>query len=387
MPAPSPTHILRQHNAQINALAFSADNSLIYSGDSDGMVCIVYCKILRPVSLWQAHTGSILGIEGWDGKVVTHGRDNKLHVWLLPAIIEAISDSTSSSLEQPTLVYSLDVNALNYCRFSLLPGSAHDPSSSTALVAVPNLVDSDFVDIWELPSLQRLHAAVGKASQEPATSDGTGRTKTGIVMSIHLYRAPAGLGSRSGQLRIVAGYEDGSVRLQVYDGLASTSIEGQGWVNLWSCKVHRESVMHLAVSADLTFGLTISADHLIGKYGLKDDLAEGRATIHRTKHPGNGAIAIRSDGRVCAVAGWDGSIRLYSTKTFKSLGALAYHRDSCYAVAFACLHPRQRDPNDDDSDDEQEADKRTRWLAAGGKDTRVSIWELMDFDKRQTSKD
>lgn len=26
----------------------------------------------------------------------------------------------------------------------------------------------------------------------------------------------------------------------------------------------------------------------------------------KTKHPGNGAIAIRGDGRVCAVGGWDG---------------------------------------------------------------------------------
>lgn len=29
-------------------------------------------------------------------------------------------------------------------------------------------------------------------------------------------------------------------------------------------------------------------------------------TIHRTKNPGNGAVTIRDDGRVCAVGGWDG---------------------------------------------------------------------------------
>jgi hypothetical protein len=29
-------------------------------------------------------------------------------------------------------------------------------------------------------------------------------------------------------------------------------------------------------------------------------------TVFKTKYPGNGAIAIRSDGRVCAVGGWDG---------------------------------------------------------------------------------
>ncbi|EJU04926.1 WD40 repeat-like protein [Dacryopinax primogenitus] len=388
MSAPSPVHILRQHNAQISALAFSSDNRLIYSGDSDGMVCIIYCRTLRPISLWHAHDGNILGVEEWDDKIITHGRDNKLHVWRAPTIIQTISDSTSTELEHPQLLYSLDVNALNYCRFSLLHGSPTDQSSrTTALVSLPNLIDSDLADVWELPSCERLHAAVGKASQAPATLDGTGRTKTGIIMSMHLFRAPAGLGSRSGQLRILAGYEDGSVMLHAYDGNASTSIDGQGWVDLWTCKIHRESVMHLAISPDLAFCLTVSADHLIGKIHLKDNISEERSMVHRTKHPGNAAVVIRSDGRVCAIAGWDGSVRLYSTKTFKSLGTLAYHRDSCYAVAFASLHPNKHEKTavdeDEDEDEDEDAEKRTRWLIAGSKDTRISVWELMDFDRKR----
>jgi ASTRA-associated protein 1 len=28
--------------------------------------------------------------------------------------------------------------------------------------------------------------------------------------------------------------------------------------------------------------------------------------VHISKHPGNGAVAIRRDGRVCAIGGWDG---------------------------------------------------------------------------------
>lgn len=39
--------------------------------------------------------------------------------------------------------YSLDVNALNFCRFSLLCLDAQQPSTDMqALVAVPNLVES-----------------------------------------------------------------------------------------------------------------------------------------------------------------------------------------------------------------------------------------------------
>lgn len=33
---------------------------------------------------------------------------------------------------------------------------------------------------------------------------------------------------------------------------------------------------------------------------------EQSARAFRTKHPGSGAVAIRNDGRVCAVGGWDG---------------------------------------------------------------------------------
>src|SRR5882757_9379742 len=85
--------------------------------------------------------------------------------------------------------------------------------------------------------------------------------------------------------------------------------------------------MAMAVSLDCTFALTVSADHLVGRYDLlvcssssarvyllmpllktQEGASEFTSigTTFKTKHPGNGAIAIRGDGRVCAVGGWDG---------------------------------------------------------------------------------
>lgn len=68
----------------------------------------------------------------------------------------------------------MDVNSLNFCRFSLFKGQPDE----NCLVAVPNLVDSAFVllsfplsdcppeseqvDIWDLTTQDRLHAAIGK---------------------------------------------------------------------------------------------------------------------------------------------------------------------------------------------------------------------------------
>ena len=81
-------------------------------------------------------------------------------------------------------------------------------------------------------------------------------------------------------------------------------------------------------------------------------------------------------------------IRLYSTKSFKPLGTLKYHKNNCQCLEFARSIRAQENlyVEGTDSDDEELTieDKlnRSRWLVAGGKDSRVSIWPLMSFDKQ-----
>lgn len=82
-----------------------------------------------------------------------HARDNKLHIWKLPLKRGAASLGGSAALPGlpiPELLYSLDVNALNYCRFSLLVLKRQNPSepeTGQALIAVPNLVESSLVNL------------------------------------------------------------------------------------------------------------------------------------------------------------------------------------------------------------------------------------------------
>jgi len=83
-------------------------------------------------------------------------------------------------------------------------------------------------------------------------------------------------------------------------------------------------------------------------------------------------------------------IRLYSTKTFKPLGTLSYHREGCSALAFAHLDP-QNVHKDEDEDDPlaltaDELNARAHWLAAGSKDSRVSIWALRELGAMTTQK-
>ncbi|KIJ67111.1 hypothetical protein HYDPIDRAFT_109119 [Hydnomerulius pinastri MD-312] len=393
---PSPLHVLRTHIEPVSALFISHDNERIFSGDAKGRVVVTSTRSLRAIANWAAHTDALLGIEEVGNQILTHGRDNKIHVWDQPTESASIRQGGAASLTDlpiPSLCYSLDVNALNYCRFSLLPSSSPE-SEIAALIAVPNLVESSLADVWMLPDRKRLHAAIGDPKDTSATSfsDGRSGSKAGIIMSMYLYYAPLTLPSTSSaqrDLRLLCSYEDGGVVLRRRTTPENTqTVEGRGWEVIWKSKVHVESVMAMAVSNDSSFALTVSADHLIGRYDLNASALPTQSesvpcNVFRTKHPGNATIAIRDDGRVCAVGGWDGKVRLYSTKTFKPLGTLVYHKENCQALAFASSfsdHPTDTD-NDEDDMTVEEKRQRGRWLVTAAKDTRVSIWALMSFEK------
>ncbi|KAG2145293.1 uncharacterized protein EDB93DRAFT_1287941 [Suillus bovinus] len=370
----------------------------------------------------HSHHGKLTPTHCWALKnevLKSHGRDNKLHVWTRPEESASIRQgpATLSDLSTPTICYSMDVNALNYCRFSLviLAGAG----AQEGLLAVPNLVESalvgnlfgvgygvisvrtDQADIWSLPSCQRLHAAIGDPLDTSATafSDGRSGSKSGIIMSMHLFYSALSAPSSSTstrELRLLCAYEDGSVVLRKRTAPENKqTVEGRGREVVWKSKLHVESVMAMAVSSDCTLALTVSADHLVGRYDLLEVTSESTpaGTAFKTKHPGNGAIAIRSDGRVCAIGGWDGKVQLYSTKTLKLLGTLVHHKQGCQAVIFAshidrvllCGDLKEDDSSsDEDEITVEEKHARGRWLIAGSTDAKVSIWALMSFEKTST---
>ena len=99
-------------------------------------------------------------------KVIRHGRDNKLLIWLLSEIDEPhlektlpvdIKDTTNSSAtKQPWLLHAMPVNAMNFCSFAMCQDVLTQPHMSKhltngeskagpILVAVPNVLDSSGV--------------------------------------------------------------------------------------------------------------------------------------------------------------------------------------------------------------------------------------------------
>ncbi|KAI1090276.1 WD40 repeat-like protein [Rostrohypoxylon terebratum] len=440
-----PKSILRGHRAQVHVTAFIRGNQRLASGDADGFVILWDLIIMRPKAVWQAHTNAILGISDWgDDKIITHGRDNRLVVWKLGRQDETTLstalplDESTPERSQPWILYILEVNALNFCSFACCPPKAHT-TQDDLLVAVPNTLESEAVDIFQLPSQNRQHTA----------NLGSKTENKGMVMSLRLFW-------HEGYLTLVAAYESGLAVLAQLRG-------GETWVILYRAQTHSQPVLSLDVDPDERYFLTSGADAVIAKHpilatvssskepqgarpassktakGLNPSLLTTSFSLRpsstlppkpinpdietqplktvNTKHSGQQSLRIRSDGKIFATAGWDSKVRVYSVKTMSELAVLKWHDVGCYTVAFAVLtNEKPPDPVKSSIRDEETHEnpksgadtldilgnegltqitalpkqpgqlsvkdrrikmaKEAHWLAAGSKDGKISLWDI-----------
>jgi hypothetical protein len=123
----------------------------------------------------------------------------------------------------------------------------------------------------------------------------------------------------------------------------------------------RKIVLSLATSPSYDFVLSSSADsRLVKHYVYKRVKGEFETQEADTKHSGQASLAIRSDSLLCATAGWDARIRVYSVKTLRELAVLKWHKTGCLAVAFG--NPTRGIGKN--------------WIVGGSKDGNISLWEV-----------
>jgi ASTRA-associated protein 1 len=273
-----------------------------------------------------------------------------------------------------------------------------DPDEPAAqLIASPNGLDSGGIDIFGLPSETRLSQIKSEKSNP-----------TGMVMALTLFHRKA---EPSAALTLISGYEDGRVMVyQLRSDPHNPSVLGQ-WHKTMTSKAHTQPVLSLELPPSKTNFFTSSADAAINKFSTshlsldvpkEKDLKPEKAV--NTKHAGQQGLTVRTDGRIFATAGWDGRARVYSCKTMKELAVLKWHKVGVYSTAFAGLGEsadQARDATDDgtphtdnaaDSMPESAAKptnaldiirqqrtekaQRTHWLAVGGKDGKISLWDI-----------
>lgn len=397
---PHPKSILRGHKAQVHAAAFLFTNDRLLTGDAEGFIVVWDLTIMRPRAVWQAHENAILGIAPWGtNNIITHGRDNKLIVWQL-SVHDESSMSTTLPLDpvpiqrpKPWMLHLLEVNTMNFCSFASCPASPSLPVSTSSspnypkpdlLIAVPNTLISEAVDIYHLPSQHRIH--VVKLAGDH-----------GMAMALALIWL-------NQILTLVIGYEDGMAIVAQLDDDGS-------WFIAYRNQSHKQPVLSLDVAPSHEYFLTSSADASIAKHPLpvsqaqtvgfirntretlasieptpnlnpqigsesqakEDALSKGKSVsllsaalasqppaaspraarkrdvqttplkIVDTKHSGQQGLRIRSDGRIFATAGWDSKIRVYSAKTMREVAVLKWHPVGCFAVAFANVYVADSD--------------------------------------------
>ncbi|KAL7944298.1 WD40-repeat-containing domain protein [Trichoderma barbatum] len=434
---PSPKAILRGHKAQIHAATFVRQNERLVTGDAEGWVVLWDLTIMRPRAVWRAHENAILGIKGWGrDKIITHGRDHKLIVW---KIREEDEDRLSVSLPledtptprpQPWVLHLLEVNTMNFCSFAACLSDVAQGSLEAAaptaevMIAVPNTLASEAIDIYTLPSQTRIHTI--KSSQT-----------NGMAMSLSLFH-------HHGCLTLAAAFENGFVSVH---RLSSDGF----WTMTYRSQAHTQPILSIDVHPNRECFFTSAADALMAKHPIPISQQEVDADfdpsqrvteivephqeassrrkklkewehplkVVNTKHSGQQNLKVRSDGKLFATAGWDSKIRIYSAKTLKELAVLGWHKVGAYAVAFATVdeatssstpesakataseHPMENAMKEatgtspqKSSIDVQEAGslikgpgmsvkdrrlqlaKTAHWIAAGAKDGKVSLWDI-----------
>ncbi|KDN47719.1 WD40 repeat-like protein, partial [Tilletiaria anomala UBC 951] len=391
------------------------------AGDSHGQVSVTSMRTYRQTAFWKAHNDSVLGVEMvTDDIIVTSGRDNELHVWSLSGKGKedrgSESQPSATSLPQPAKLYTVAVNAMNYCRFSILacgdaPGRPHseDLGCPEMLIAVPHTLESAYIDLLRVSSSagspQRLATALGKP--DLASSEAVKSSRQAIVMALHLFRQnpqhrssgpPLEKMDAASDLHLLVGYEDGRVVLWRqecnFPAQRATAHGGMPKEGHWVRRAPDSclpAVLSLSLSPCAKFAISTGADDVLVRYELSSLVQKGqtkRISVYKTGFGGRACSCIRADSEVVAAGGWDGRIRVHAGSTCRQLAVLSYFKDTVQAIAYAPdlrdQHSERTSPGCDESDSDEGWDvgaherieEAYRWLAAGGKDGRIALWSV-----------
>ncbi|KAG9240351.1 WD repeat-containing protein-like protein [Calycina marina] len=358
-------------------------------------------------------------------KFQRHGKDNTLIVWLLPPSTSTHLSTTLPvdipplSRPRPWLLHLLHVNTMNFCSFASYVPPTSTASSPELLIAVPNTLSSETVDIFHLPTQSRIHTVPNAPG-----------LKGGMVMAIALFIPSSSPSfSPSNNLIVTTAYESGHTTVSALSTTTHT------WKHTYLSHPHTQPILSLALSLtpnacnrDVYF--TSSADANLVKHpippspsqylGAEEDVEEiggirtgGEIKLVKTGHSGQQSLSVRNDGKIFATAGWDGRVRVYSVKNMREVAVLKWHGKGCYAVGFAdvkCEVPApegrkgkvkvgeeveeemEEEDEEGDEDRSKKVERRmerfmvkhermqktrtTHWLAVGSKDGKVSLWDI-----------
>ncbi|KAG5519253.1 hypothetical protein PMAC_002341 [Pneumocystis sp. 'macacae'] len=355
-----PVYIFRGHEVQISYIYFFKKNENLATCDANGWIIIWNTFTRRPIIAWRAHLESILTCYYWsENYFITHGRDNKVYIWKLhfeyteDSKIYLPIDQKEEYQKKPWMIYSLNINSLNYCSFAVC--DKENDIKNEIFMAISSSNKNELIDIYDLPNCQLIYSGIGSTKET-----------TGIVMSLCIYyrKEPS-----CKTLEVSAGFESGHVGVFIFSSIH------QVWETKYLFKVHTQPVLSIHCDPLHEFLISSGSDSFIVKYYLNSNL-DNNILKFKTHHIGQQSLRIRSDAKIFATAGWDGKVRVYSCKSLSQLAVCKWHETGCYAVAFSEIIPEHYKILGLFDKNKQLKLLEKHWLAAGGKDGKVSLWEI-----------
>ncbi|KAL9625223.1 MAG: hypothetical protein Q9160_000625 [Pyrenula sp. 1 TL-2023] len=356
----------------------------------------------------------------------------------------AIDQPPSEALQEADLTSATRATPPTRTLLSTLPNI---PIHNTIFLATPNSLSSGAIDIFALPSSRRVSTIPALGS--PLVKETGMLMAVGIAFIPHSLSESASESSSSSQnlntgtdhpspqlLTVVAGYESGHVAVHMRQPLSPSptqlqttagprpasplisnantnttppqnQIQTWTWTTTYLTNPHTQPVLSLCISLAPLHFITSAADAILASHPIPlpplNPHNEQRPQIQvqntpiqtlKTGHAGQQSLTLRSDGRLCATAGWDGRVRVYGTGSasastsgavldaagqdtrdgqkgkedstanaenkskdnqtkkgngksegMKELAVLKWHREACYAVAFAEILPSSNSPS------------------------------------------
>lgn len=422
---------LRAHAFPVTTTSFARLGRalVLVSGDEGGWCFVWDVRTRRPVVVFRAHTKAVIAVRvlalpeaaaAGNLVIVTHGRDHLLKVYRVdPDLLRGGSTRTSkqplvyntvlpmqsddgTAYPSLPLIYTQDVNALNFCSVAFARALAPGGVASRVAFTVPSTLASENIDVYTVDlasgQLSRIVTALEapKSPNQPLFDDAEVNRNAGIVMALLLVEI-----SGTSDYALLAAYESGLVAVH----RLVCGADGYRPTLLYATKCHSQPVLSLdADPLAHAWFLSSAADAKIFQHPLASLLPEspladgsgadpwiiGPTVGFNTKHAGLSALAVRPDAKLFATAGWDGMIRVFDARAnvkkqqFRTLAVFKGGRQN--GVTTVAFSPpdntdSQIDPHGDSNADlasKLELLKPTsdNLLAVGGKDGRISLYAL-----------
>lgn len=374
------------HQAEVIAVSFSPDATLIASGDAAGAVMVWQAQVDEPLFTLVGHTDGIESVTfSPDARMlVSAGDDAAMRIWDLKtgALLNTFADFTGvvgpaafspdgSSLAFTTVdglhMWSLEpatpdgTPMFEAPEQPVIPATgalAFSPDGETIATGAP-------LALWDAHSGSKLLDLVGHTDWVMGLAfspDGTRLASTSTDETVRIWETglggeaaisttvPAGFGTRLAYDPAAQEYAvnggDGSATLS--NGLTgATRLEVRG---------HKQEVMSVAYSSD---GLRFATGSMDGSAIVWDTASGARLLALGGHEYGVRDLAFSPDGKLIATGGFDGTARVWSSATGELMHEIIAHEGLIVGVAF---------PPDG-----------TR-LATSGTDGVIMLWDVKSFE-------